>query len=178
MIIVIVGSGVGMLTWLIIQNAHNAATLRQIQHSMAALDHNELVMTKSISHISQQASQWQQQAHQDDVAALHQVKQLNQQFQSTLQELKQRFNQLSHTVSTLPTRPQTTVQEPTTKPTRHPAVGYSIYAVEPYGVVIGTPSGQFHIVRVGEVIPTLGQVKSISADQVLVGQQYVIHARQ
>ena len=54
-----------------------------------------------------------------------------------------------------------------------PAPGYHLYGVEPYGVVIVDLKGKFIITRVGRYIPGLGQVKAITADQVMVGD-YVI----
>ncbi len=152
--------------------------MQQIRQGISTLDHDETIITQSLKHLSQQTTQWQQQDHQSNVRTLQQIKQ----FDTILQALEQRLDQLNNTVNALSAKATTThpiahPQQSASKlaqTTRQAAAGYRIYAVEPYGVVINTPSGQFHIVRIGELIPKLGQVESISADQVLVGQRYVI----
>jgi septal ring factor EnvC (AmiA/AmiB activator) len=167
-----------ILIWLVVQSTRNTQSLQQIRQGISTLNHDEIIITQSLKHLSQQATQWQQQDHQNNATALQQLKQ----FDTILQTLKQRLDQLNDTMNALPAtittiHPVAPPQQPVhqlAQATRRAAAGYRIYAVEPYGVVIGTPSGQFHIVRVGEVIPKLGQVESISADQVLVGQRYVI----
>lgn len=168
-----------LLVWLIIQSTQNTKALKHIEQGITTLNHDEIIMTQNLQQISKQTSQWQQQDQQSNATELQQIKQSNQQFNSTLHALQQQLDQLRTMINTLPVPaipPQTTTKIAAAQPTRQTATGYHIYAVEPYGVVIGTPSGEFHIVRVGEVIPMLGQVESISADQVLVGQRYVIRA--
>lgn len=57
--------------------------------------------------------------------------------------------------------------------TRQIAPGYAIYGVEPYGVVIETPNGQFEVAYIGRQLP-IGEITEISADMVQVGKWIIV----
>lgn len=46
---------------------------------------------------------------------------------------------------------------------------YRIYAVQPYGIVLVSQSGQYVIARIGYNLPGLGNISSIQQDQVVAG---------
>ena len=109
----------------------------------------------------------------------HAFEQYQTQTKQQLTKVTQSIDQAVKTIQNLTAQTHISAQQTTSndlpKATNQykPAPGYHLYGVEPYGVVIVDPKGNFIITRVGRDIPGLGQVKAITADQVMVGD-YVI----
>ena len=148
----------------------------QILHTLATQQkttHAQLSTLSATLHTTTTAQKQQQQAFQQYQAQTKQ--QLAHVTQSMDQAVKtiQTLAAQAHTPASSSAQQATPNDPPKATNQYKPAPGYHLYGVEPYGVVIVDLKGKFIITRVGRDIPGLGQVKAITADQVMVGD-YVI----
>jgi len=148
----------------------------QILHTLATQQkttHTQLSTLSATLNTATAGQRQQQQAFQQYQA----------QTKQQLAQVTQSMDQAVKTIQTLAAQAHTSASNlaqqtkpndlPKTTNQYKPAPGYHLYGVEPYGVVIVNPKGKFIITRVGRDIPGLGQVKAITADQVIVGD-YII----
>jgi len=146
----------------------NSIALQQslLTHLQQSLSKQESATDSAIQHLDDSLKQ-------DNQSLLQRIAQQQSQQKQTLQRLSTQLTQSISELKAVETKiknsadgtlPQASVDIHADKI----AKGYRIYGVEPYGVVIQDPKGQFEIARIGKQL-SLGIVTAITANAVHVG---------
>lgn len=128
----------------------------------------------TLTKLESQIPQWQQQGKQSLQSLSKQIEQLQTDLQQQTQKLSaglQKLGTIKQAASA-----QTKQGQASQKP-RDPGYQatnqYRIFGVEPYGVILVGPKGEFTVARIGRILDKLGEITAISKDRVIAGK-YVI----
>lgn len=173
-VVIILLLGVLALVW---QVQHNSAQTRaQVASVLAAQTTTLQQLSQTVTLQEQGMNSALQQLTTQTAAGTQSLKQqltVNVEQQAaitqTVNQLQQELQSLSKTLAT-PAHTTTVVAQ---DPAQKIAAGYHLYGVEPYGVVIQNPQGQFEIARIGKILP-IGEITAISSTAVQAGAWTII----
>ena len=110
--------------------------------------------------------------HTETTATLQQLKMQQTQLQKKLQILKGSIE--AHNMPQQTTMQTSVAKLPTKMSDQEVTHQYRIYAVNDYGLVLQDESGNFMIANIGRELGSLGTIRKITADKVIVGKYQIV----